>query len=272
MGKRLLILAICMVVAFVSLTAPAYAVAYDIQKDLALYGYLNQNSMPIFVDPVTGLNIGCGPTSAVNSFVYLQNKYNWYYGNVLVPDNDAVAVATILGGANYMKTLTNWTTHHDDFILGKYNYLESVAPGKTVYAAQDYWAWTTARPSWVAPIAPTWQFLYNELVACEDVEILLTFSDGGHYLTLTSFHWTDADNDLIVDQSESAWIDYIDPNTGATGQSNIWQSSLGGIISCSYTSDAWISMAVKESVPEPATIVLLMLAAACGLTFRRRFV
>ena len=43
------------------------AISYDIEKDWWLYGDLNQNTIP-GIGPMA-----CGPTAAVNSFVYLQN-------------------------------------------------------------------------------------------------------------------------------------------------------------------------------------------------------
>lgn len=253
---------------------------YDIQKDTALYGNLNQNHIPIWG------GVACGPTAAVNSFVYLQNAYPGFYDSYLIGDadgngnpntyQDLIAVAQTLGGAAYMNTIANNTTWHDDFIWGKQAYIENQVAGVTIYAAQDIWAWTNhAIPAWVSPVYPTWDFIYNELVACEDVEILLTWTDGGHYLTLTSFSWTDLDLDGIIDFNEAASIDYIDPWTGAWGQTNIWHAMVGDQwkIETGYNTYApWISMAVSESpVPEPSALLVLGsgFAGIIGLARRR---
>jgi hypothetical protein len=99
----------------------------------------------------------------------------------------------------------------------------------------------------VASAIPTWDFLYYELVHCEDVEILFSWTEGGRFVTPSSFHWNDVDNNLVIDLSENATIDFVNPWTGALGVSQIWQTSLGGQIETDYASGAWISMAVTES-------------------------
>lgn len=260
-------LSAAVVVLATSMQARGVTLNYDIQKELGLYGYLNQHVLTDFGGPGDG-NYACGPTAAVNSFMYLQNKYVGNYNGALVPGGNLAAVAQTLG-TSYMNTLANGTTYHDDFIWGKYQYLETVAPGKTTYEAQDYWTWTHHTPfSWVSQRYPTWSFLYNQLVHCEDVEILLSWTSGGHYLTLTSFHWTDVDTDGVIDVSEGATIDYIDPWTGAWATSAIWHAFDAGnpFLETNYHSGAWISMAVKES-PEPGTIALVAIG---GLVLLRR--
>jgi hypothetical protein len=249
----------------------------DIEKELALYGNLDQD------DIAGGGEVACGPVAAVNSFVYLENKYPGFYDRKLIPDDnpanglhdkaELISVATVLMGAGYMNTVAPGGTWHDDFIWGKMTYIEEKVPGVTAYQAQDYWAWIHhAQPAWVQGPYPTWQFLFNELSDCEDVEILMSWEEGGHYVTLTSFHWLDQDGDLIIDPSENAWIDFIDPGTGAYNTTSIWQSYPDGAIETSYfgTTASWISMAVSESpIPEPATITLLALGLGAALLRRR---
>jgi len=257
------------------LAGAAWGNTYDIEKELELYGDLDQHDVPGFGA------VACGPTAAVNSFVYLQNKYPGIYDTLLVPDinangldnADMIAVAQTLGGAVYMNTIANNTTYHDDFIWGKREYIEDKAPGRTEYLAQDSWNWpqpARPKPTWVSTQYPTWDFIYDELVACEDVEVLLSWSGGGHYLTLSSFHWADTANPGVIDLGE-AWIDYMDPWTGAWGQSNIWSGS--GRIETDYESGAYISMAVSESpIPEPISLVFFStgVAAVMGVARRKR--
>ena len=275
----------------------AQAAVYDIQKPLNLYGNLNQNN--ILVPPGLGAS-ACGPTAVTNSYVYLEQQYPNIYGRSLVPDTiinglydnaELVAVATTLASPAYMNTQivpanVNSGTFDDMLIYGKYQYIEDNAPGTTVYAAQMLNTWTTpaapggrpldqippiAKPDWVQEnTIPTWQFLYNELVACEDVEILIIDDDWGHYLTLTSFSWNDINNDGIIQAGEGATIDYIDPAIGAVGVSPISQAGLGTVIFVNYpaVTNAQLVMAVAESpVPEPAGLGLIGIAV---LAFRRR--
>jgi hypothetical protein len=285
----LVAVAVCLLAA----TAQA-ATEYCIEKDIALYGNLDQDDIP-------GIGVcACGPTAAVNSFVYLQNAYPNVYDSLLVPgqgqdlDNDGdvdsyddmIAAAQALGAPGYMNTKCPGGTWDDMFIYGKYQYIVDNAPGSTVFAAElsSTWGWAGQRPpdeippidkpDWVAQnTTPTWQFIFNNLVACEDVEILINEGDWGHFLTVTSFCWTDADDDGIIDPEESAALDYVDPCNGGQGLSPIWQESLGGPILISYGtfSRAQITMAVKESpIPEPLTVLGVMLGVSSLAAYIRR--
>ena len=159
-------------------------------------------------------------------------------------------------------------TFWDDLIWYKMQDIEAKVPGKTVYEAQRNPAWNWSiwddpaalEPDWVTPIMPTWQFIWEELVACEDVEILMNWDDGGHFVTVKSFHWNDVDGDDVIDFGEGATFDYIDPATGLVGVSGIWEGYYG--LETDYATGAQITMAVSESpVPEPSTILVWGLGA-----------
>ncbi len=267
--------------AFTALAGSVFACpVYDIQKDPnhVLYGTLNQLLIPGWG------NVACAPTAAVNSFVYLQNQYPAVYDNTLVnPNNQAgmIAAAQILGSPAFMNTIANNGTFNDDFIYGKWLYLEQNAPGKTVYEAQNAFAWNVVRngqpipqPNWVNQIFPTWQFLWNELVSCEDVEIGLEYFNpigdaAGHMLTLASFHWKDANNDGFIQLAEGATIDYVDPWGGVWGLSQIWQNPLNGRLETNYGGGGWIHLAVSESpVPLPPAFWSGILLLAITPLFR----
>ena len=266
-------------------TSGALPPVHHIEKDIALYGNLDQD------DVGPGGNVMCGPTAAINSFVYLENKYSDVYDRHLVPDteippdgvrdyDELVNAALTLAAANYMNTTPPGGTWDDMFIYGKYQYIEERAPHVTTYAAQmlGMWAWPgppenprppnqippIPKPIWVADnMYPTWQFIFQELAHCEDVEILINWDGGGHFLTLTGFDFTDTDGDGVMDPGEEAVMKYIDPSGGVPGEAGIWNVAVGSDyeIMTDYETGAIITMAVTESIPEPATIALI----ACSL-------
>jgi hypothetical protein len=244
------------------------AIEYFIDKDPqhVLYGNLSQNDpalVQLLGQPLAA--VACGPVAVTNSYRYLENKYGWVYDNSLTGGNLAQTAATLAG---LMGTAPPGGTFWDDLIWYKYSYIENLVPGKTVYKAQydPAWQWgiwndpggQILQPAWVMPGLPTWQFLWQELSHCEDVEILLNWSDGGHFLTVSSFNWIDMNEDGIIDFNENATFDYIDPCTGQKGVSNFWQNGFDGILETNYNDWApTITMAVSESIPEPATLLLL---------------
>ena len=107
---RFLRTAYCFFAAAALLSASsARPITYDVGSDWNLYGDLNQNSIPVIG------SLACGPTAALNSFVYLQNSHPGIYGHSLVPDlhgtlefyenDELVTVAEILGSPSYMNTM-----------------------------------------------------------------------------------------------------------------------------------------------------------------------
>jgi len=275
---RKMVIAVVVLVGFAGVCWAQFPVPLDIQKELALYGNLAQTDAGI----TSNGEMACGPVAVTNSLAYLQNKYGGVYDTLLIPDVDGtgtitnldlVSVCNTLMTANYMNTGAGGTTQ-DNLIWGKEQWIEGQAKGKTKYAAQDSWGWVNhTQPDYVQSMYPTWSFLYNELVACEDVEILISIdAENGHYVTLTSFHWADTNNNGIIDDS-GAFIDFIDPLTGGVNQTSISQSTLNGKIFTAYFSStpSYIATAVSESpTPEPATMTLLVLGLGGAALLRRR--
>jgi len=294
----------------VSASAEDYEYRIDKDEEHRLYGNLNQNDIP------GGGEHMCGPTAAVNSFMYLQRKYPGHFNSSLVGDadgngtpdtyEDMKEAAETLAGPDYMNTKTNGTWG-DMFISGKSKYMESVLLGKTVYGAELIHEWALEgkrpvderpqidKPDWVTDnTVPTWTFLWDRLSSCAAVEILINWDwneedeqyEGGHYLTIKSFFWNDVNRDNIIQREENATIDYIDPRTGEVKLSDIWfdpSFDTGGFhdgglgIEYSYpdpedpgleiTVDGQITMAMSQTLPEPATLLLLALG---GMAMMRR--
>jgi len=286
---------IAVAVVFVS---PTSAALYSILKNQQLYGTLNQNQIP------NGGQYMCGPTAAVNSFVYLEKAYPATYGRSLVPDtiaNGVYDLQELIAAAQTVASPANMNTKavlqgggggagtwDDMFIFGKRNYIEANLPNQTVYAAQlkSQWAWLgnpprpadevpgIAKPAWVQDqTQPDGIFLYNELNDCEDVEILIVDGDFGHYLTVTGLVWNDVNNDLLIQGAENATLHYIDPATGLAAVSPIGGQNVAGDpvrINYGLYPMAELVMTVSESpIPEPATLSLLVVGGA-GLLRKKR--
>ena len=249
--------------ALLSLPARA-ATEYSVSWDPGLFGNLDQD------DTTACGDFACGPTAAVNSFVFLQNQAPGLYGNRLVPDGngngfdypDLVAAADALSSADFMGcTICDGGTDITKFISGKKAWVNKLAPGSTIFGSRRN---------------PSWEWIYKEIKNGEDVELLFGFYDtegervGGHYVTLTGFDWTDTDGDSVVDADEGATIGFIDPQTGAFDETGIFQTLAGGPIGSSFgtggdVTRSAIDWAVKESpVPEPQAWALLL--AGFGVT------
>ncbi len=307
------VLGVVAAVLVMSLTQGVQAEEYSILKDPSKYGNLDQDDIP------QGGQYMCGPTAAVNSFIYLQTAYPGVYDTSLVPlgssqgqdlngdgvfgdsYDDMIAVAMTLAGAQYMNTKPNLMgggggagTWDDMFIYGKTTYFEFMLPNHSTYAAQmkSQWGWVMdafgmprpadeippiPKPWWVQDLTqPDAMFLYNELNACEDVEILIVDGDWGHYLTVTGLQWNDVNGNQLIESVENAWIYYIDPATGAPGASPIGGQLIPGDplrVNYGLFPMAELVMTVSESpIPEPGTMMMLGtgLMGLAGMFRRRR--
>jgi hypothetical protein len=234
------------------------------------FGKLKQTDVNGCKDDAGGL-VACGPTAAANSFFFLQKTNPELYGTGLVGQgtyDDLKAVANTLATPLYMDcALCNGGTDIYKFIDGKKAFIEAHAPGRTTYKNRTVFADDTYAD-------PTWQFLFNELMDEEDVELLLSYHDGtdykndqdkfygGHFVTVTGMNWTDADMDSIIDAAENAMFSFIDPGTGTERTFSLFHSTFG--LDTNYGANgtiigASISAIVSESpIPEPETIALLV--------------
>lgn len=234
--------------------------AFDVQHDTNLYGRLSQRrtDCPVF---------GCGPTSAVNSFAYLQNRFPDFYGGQLLP-NGLTATANALMAPNYMNTACGSCggTTQSDFILGKIAWFDDhPAPGgRTLVEAQTSIAWTNPRgpvPPGVQPgTLPGVDWLRVQLMAGQDVELFLDGACGlgcNHYVTLTGMTFDGLDGGLM------SYIDPMDARVHRVGYGGLGAASgLSLLYEDPDTGDrreAIIGGAIAESptfvTPEPTTLV-----------------
>lgn len=229
-------------------------------------------------------NDECGPTSAVNSFVFLQNKYPTLYDSRLIPhrddntaEKDRIAVADALAGADFMCTTCEGArrgTNTSNFFFGKRKWIDEHMRNmtRTIVKAQSAFRWNPMYPddraAMVPPtfenVIPRWEFLERELRDMEDVEMIINGTRDGkdfaHWLTVTSLDWTDANMDNIINDP-GAMIGFIDPDGGAPRVATISQAERNGSIRIRYNRggaiDANIFSIVSESpVPEPGTVIL----------------
>lgn len=260
--------------------APARADIFSAFESPGLFGNLNQHDT--YCD-----NVACGPTAAVNSFVYLQNRYKNLYDGRLIPHvngntpyQDMVDVADTLGTSAYMYScdLCNPDkngTYIEEFIGGKARYLNAVAPGTTSIVAMDTLAWRPVtpdgydngpKPAYVTDnTAPTLAFLYDQIKMGEDVELFINFNGGNHYVTLTGISYNDMTN--------TGYLDFIDPEGGVV-MDDIDITGLdpadNDILLGGYLPGANIVNAVAESpIPEPAALAL-MVTGLLGIAVLRR--
>jgi hypothetical protein len=233
--------------------------------------------------------VNCGATALVNSFVFLQKKYPKIYGSNLIGNKGAnptqkelVAAAdnlscTFLG--NCQPGVIAVGTPIGDFILGKQDYFTANAPNTTTFEAQITETWGNPivvfhkgqgvlnKPAFVADgTKPTAQFLYDQLKAGEDVEIVVRGPRVNHYLTLTGIDWDPNKN--------TGKINVIDPATGRpTAPLSMALFTMGpnnGFLGTNYDNfaGAVVLDAVAESptqqisfvAPEPASATLVATA------------
>jgi len=237
-----------------SLSPPLYGNTIESKEDPTKFGKLDQGR-------TTCSAMGCAPTAAVNSFVYLQNMFPGTYPTPLVPHPPGMqptveqlkTVANNLSGATFMKSSNETGTTIENFILGKRAYIESIDKGVTTYAAQVTLPWSgTAKPGFVQDnTPPTLAFLAKELKAGEDVEVGIATVRLGHFLTLTGITFDDTTN--------KGEFTFVDPNGGVEGKAMI-TGLRNGVIRTDYLLGgvrADIVNAVAESpVPEPSSLVL----------------
>jgi hypothetical protein len=261
-------------VALFALAIPAYSAAIALDPDQ--YGHVVQTSITGCNSGTDGTNSACGPTAALNSLVFLQNRYPGIYTgtNALIPhqDGNTTEQDQIQAGetlACYMGCGSNGTSI-SNFIQGKQQYFEATAPNTTSITWMNIFDQNGAYP--------TFNWLFNELSDGEDIELLVGFyslnpdtgllkRDGGHYVTLYGI--SSATND------GNGSISFVDPADGTNESPGTFLAPDGSIRTTDYLSGTStvtiVEAAVSESpVPEPATFGVLGSGVLAVWVVRRR--
>jgi hypothetical protein len=252
------------------------ATAASIAIDQGLFGHLDQADVTSCTSDA-GVNNACGPTSFVNSLVYMENVHGDIYGNSLIPhiagnteQEDQIAAADI--AACYMNCSGNGGgTGIFNFISGKQSYFDAYAPNTTYIENMNVFN---------NGIWPTFQFMYDMLAQGEDVELLVGFYNvntptvraGGHYVTLTGVSFG------VPFANGNGTINFVDPNGGADFNNVALSTSAApGFAGAIYNNQTYVpgyytaieAVVAESPLPEPGTW-LLLLASVPVFVFMRR--
>lgn len=240
-------------------SASASLVTYDLSQQYT-YGYLNQND-----SKVNGGNNACGPTSAANSFIYLQNRYG--VTGLVDPLNPYKAVNDLSEAMKRPKddngNYTDGVTI-ENFVQGKKDYIKGKQTGGPVIE--------------VHYVKLTFDSIYDELVKGQDLEMWIDWpTTGAHMVTLTSITWNDSNDNQIYDNGDVATkLDFVDPIGGVKLDAEIkWITNDGWYLH--YTgggagangSDAYAKWIIAES-PVPLPMTVWMGLATLSLMIGRR--
>jgi hypothetical protein len=233
---------------------------YDVDLSGLGYGNISQTNPGI----INGAK-ACVPTATINSFFFLQN----YYGiSSLGPGNGLLTQANATNAVNELgadMSLGGGGVTDANFITGKQQYLNN--HGLSNMVSLEYEAVDVGQR-----VTPTWRFIYNQLMATQDVEIAFGWygTSEGHCVTVTSFDFKDNSGLGIIDAADPATLDFTDPWDGQHYVGTLTMTN--NFLKLTYVGGgagdgAWglIDIAVAESpIPEPATFSLLIIGGLAG--------
>jgi len=255
------------------LAANANAGWVDITKDYKDFGHL-ENTV------IDGKG-ACAATSLINSFKYLENKNPDIYKGAkkLIPDDNLAAARETLHKRIWVPNVVNI---NQKIWQEKIKWFEERnAPGKF----HGMYAWDTKdwyhQTGLTGNTHPTWKFIWDQIAACEDVEIFIW--DGkdpneAHALTLTSLKFNDRNSNGKWDVGEERKIDYLDSNNPTElFVRDLWDDN--GRLGFNWfnaganpSKNMLIYAAFAESVPEPGSLALLTFGSLALLRRRRRLI
>ncbi len=253
--------------------------------------YVPGNPNPVNFGTLATTNVpgfagcGCGPVATVNSFVYLENTYPKVYGTKLtgaLSQQNLINTAETLGTyMNLIKTGPDKGTNIANLVSGKYNYINKVAPGTTTVGGEISPTFYPAGGTPTGPafsnvsfVQPTPLYLYNELKAGEDVELLITAYNPagtaifGHLVTAYAIDYAPSTGD--------GSIQFINSRNGSfqTRSFSETDGALTLISTIDTTNKFVVTGIVTESpIPEPGSIMLLVGGLGALVSFRvRKFI
>lgn len=207
----------------------------------------------------------CGAAQAINSFLFLKNYYPAIYGgtNIDVGNRNNATDASVdfavngwtLNNINYTGYYGRTGTNEQDYLDTKMDWLNGFAPQKSKFDAM--WAGRTVAGR---NGAPTWQFLVNEIMHHEDIEMFIYDDSGaGHVISLTGIRYDDT---MTCEVENNCTINFQDPNFPNTNYL-VDVMLTGGVLSFIDPSTfsgktVTITAAFSESpIPLPSTVLLL---------------
>lgn len=285
------------------------AAAIPIDEGASNFGHYNQNAFPRVCTDSAGNSYGCGVFAALNSFVFLQNKYPGLYMTSegqpkLIPQNSAQDAAQNLAkDMSCSCAKPNTGVKINNFIKGKAEYINQLAPGTTQFEDQSIYD----QNGKMTQAAPTFDFIYQQLGSGQDIELLLGFWQkgadggwtrvGGHFVTLTGgdtnnlsfinpfFRPSDGSapgpNSAYSMTTQITDMHFTFPGDGATDdllQLTDFFKNLQGTTNHPDRNDnntvTFVEAAVSESpirpIPEPSSLSVFVIAAGAIFVWRRR--
>lgn len=244
--------------------------AQPVDLNPLLFGHLDQGKTQC-------PDMGCGPTAAVNSFVYLQTYYSALSGGFKAPAPPTIVTdgseAGLIALANQLCAQMGCTstsgTNNKTFADAKRQYLQEHSGG---WSVEVNWTQTV-----------TWQWLTDSVKDGVDVELLVTDGALSHYVTVTGHQWTDTNGNGQVDAGESQ-ISIIDPAGGTFATYTLGVTSTGTLTFTGYdldesttdippvtVTDGYSERLMVTTVPEPSTWAMMIpMMLVVGWVARRR--
>ena len=253
---------------FASLCGFTTAASLTFNDVPADFGHIDQTTEPDIINPTQA----CAPTSVYNSLVYLNDKY----GVDLTGPDPATTINEI--GQDMGLTENNAGVSEQGIIDGKTQYIQE--------HDHDNKITIETKIDVANGVADAAQFIYDQLAAGQDVEMIFRWSDtdgnrsgGGHAVTVTGIDFNPS--------TGTGTINIDDPWGGVdiTGNLHLANNALvvgytGGAAGDETVNDeddnpqdanfGVVTLVAAESVPEPTAVAITMLLLTGAMRLRVR--